>query len=362
MVRNEPFPVAADQYSTNGSFGVLDGDGSTLFRLWNEFDSSQSCAPPASPPDAAVAGFAVSQDTRTLAMVDAAGVVQLRAVDSSGEVAAPWAVVETGIAANEQNISIAVANGASRVAVQGRVPTTSDPSLTSRLVVADIAGAALTIVRDVPRMNGPLAISPNGTWVAFQDGDYTTDSSSVVLDGSSGVPVVSVTAGQIDSFSPDSQQLAVVAGGAVHVWDLASRVQATTYAIPGAAIAWAALSPNWALLGGLVSPVPYSSDGIVAEVWHPQDGSVVHQIGQQRDLQSPPRFDTSSAYVAALTFNAHTIGTNWSAWHVWSVADGTEIRAFPLTAATASTEPFAFLIGGRRILTRAGTAIAVWCR
>jgi hypothetical protein len=114
------------------------------------------------------------------------------------------------------------------------------------------------------------------------------------------------------------------------------------------------------LLGGALNSIPYSDDAANALVWHPEDGRVVRQIGNQRDLWSAPRFDTSNTVVAAVAYATHTLATDWSAWHIWSVADGGELRTFPLSS--AYSEPLAILPGGSRVLTRAGTAVAVWCR
>ena len=360
VVRREPFPIADAQFSADGLFGVASGSGATLFHLWGEFDSSTSCAPAASPPGAAVAGFAVSQDARTLAMVDATGVVQLRAVDLSGGVLPPSTSVETGVAAYANNISVAVANGGRRVAVEGRAPETSEWSTASRLVVADTAEVTPLLVRDVPRVAGPLVLSPDGAWVAFQDGDYTSDTRAVAVSVDRGTTAFSSIAGTVDSFSADSRQLAVSWGGTMQVWDVAGSAETAVYTMPALAISHAALSPDWSLIGGALNSIPYSSDKAAALVWHPEDGSVVHPIGNERDLWGAPRFDTSNAIVAAVAYATHTLGTDWSAWHVWSIADGAELRMFPLSS--ASTEPFAILPGGSRLLTRAGTAVAVWCR
>ena len=360
MVRNQRFPIAGAQFSADGRFGVSAGDGAALFHLWSEADTTTSCSPPASPPDAAIAGFAVSQDARTLAMVDAAGVVQLSAVDAIGAVYPPWTRVETGVAPWLQNIAIAVANGGTRVAVQGHVPTTSDWAQLSRLVVADTTQGTLRIVRDVPRLTGALAISPDSAWVGFQDGDYTGPSRSVVLSVATGATMLSLPSGLIDSFSPDSKQLAVAASGAFQAWDVATGAAAMAYSVPDSTFARAALSPDWSLMGGIVSPNPYSADKLAATVWHAQDGSIVRQIGRDGSFYIAPRFDTANTIVASFSYEAHTLGTDWFARRVWSVTDGTQLRAFPLSSAI--TEPFAILPGGQRLLTRAGTAVAVWCR
>jgi WD40 repeat protein len=359
MVRDEPFSTANAQFSFDGRYGLVDGTGPTLFRLWGEADPTVSCAPPASAADTAMAGFAVSQDARTLATVDAAGVVQLRPVDLSGQIGGPWATVETGVVGSAQPISIGVSTGGARVAVQGGVPGLAPGAQASRLVVADTADGTLRIVQDVPRAPGTLALSPDGAWVAYQDGDYTTGIRAIVLSVDDGGAVRSFTDGQIDSFSPDGRQLAVTSGGAMLAFDVASGGRSTTYSISGSTMSYAAMSPDWSLMGGVLEPIPYSWDDAVAAIWRPQDGSVVHQIGQQHDLWGTPRVDTSDAIVAAIVYGTHNVGTDWMAWHVWSVADGTELRAFPLGG---YDQPFAILPAGRRLLTRAGTAIAAWCR
>jgi len=164
----------------------------------------------------------------------------------------------------------------------------------------------------------------------------------------------------IDSFSPDSRQVAVNVGGAVQAMDVATGVAATTYSVAGMTYARTALSPDWSLMGGVLAPIPYGADQLASTLWHPQDGSIVRKIGDARYFDTPPRFDTANAIVAAFSFENHTLGTNWSAWHVWSVTDGTALRTFPMSS--SPTEPFAILPGGQRLLTRAGTAVAVWCR
>jgi hypothetical protein len=241
----------------------------------------------------------------------------------------------------------------------GHVPTASDSPYLSRVVVADTNDGALRIVRDVPRAPGPLAISPDGAWVAFQDGDYTGSSRSVVLSTATGATMLSLANGSIDSFSPDNQRVAVSVSGAMQAFDIATGVAATTYSVAGMTTTRTALSPDWSLMGGVLAPVPYGGDRLASTVWRPQDGSIVNRIGSDSVFGAPPRFDTTNAIVAALSFEGHALGTNWSAWHVWSVTDGTALRAFPMSS---SAEPFAILPGGQRVLTRAGTAVAVWCR
>jgi WD40 repeat protein len=360
VVRREAFPIADAQFSADGRFGVAPGSGATLFQLWDEPGSAVSCAPAASPPGAAVGGFAVSQDARTLAMVDVSGVVQLRAVDLSGGVLPPSTSVETGVAAYANNISVAVANGGGRVAVAGRPSGTSEWSTVSRVIVADAAEATPSLVHDVPHPAGPLALSPDGAWVAFRDGDGGGELSAVAVSVDSGMTALSISGGTIDSFSADSRQLAIPWGGTMQVWDVAASAETAIYTMPGLSISYAALSPDWSLLGGALNSIPYSDDAANALVWHPEDGRVVRQIGNQRDLWSAPRFDTSNTVVAAVAYATHTLATDWSAWHIWSVADGGELRTFPLSS--AYSEPLAILPGGSRVLTRAGTAVAVWCR
>ncbi len=353
----ELFAVADAEFSADGRFGVAGGDGRWLFELWSESDRSVPCAPAAATPDAAIAGFAASQDGRTLALVDVDGLLQVRAVDGSRGVGPPWTTVQTGVF-GPNGVKVAVANGGGRVAVQGS-PTASPARELSRLVVVDTANGTPLLTRDIPRVTGSLALSPDGAWVAFQDGDYTSPSPARALSVASGATALSVSGGQIDSFSPNSDWLAVAANGAMQVWDLASGVQANTYSLPGLSTYNIALSPDWSMMGGWVEPSGTGWDQQAVLVWRPQDGTVVQQIGKQLDVDGPPRFDTSNTVVAGVMPGVHTLGTNWDAWHVWSVADGTVLRVFPMSS---RSEPLAFLPGGSRLLTRAGTGVAVWCR
>src|SRR4029079_8081986 len=150
------------------------------------------------------------------------------------------------------------------------------------------------------------------------------------------------------------------ASGAFQAWDVATGAAAMAYSVPDSTFARAALSPDWSLMGGIVSPNPYSADKLAATVWHAQDGSIVRQIGRDGSFYIAPRFDTANTIVASFSYEAHTLGTDWFARRAWSVTDGTQLGAFPLWSAI--TEPFAILPGGQRLLTRAGTAVAAWCR
>jgi len=359
-VRHEPFPIADPQFATDGRVGVTAGSGPALFHFWGESNESISCAPAADAPGTAIAGFAASQDAATLAMVDATGAVQVRTVDAAtSEVRPPWTGAESGLVPYAGTISISVANGGGYVAVQGGTSSAS-AALTSRVVVLDTRTGRALLARDVLRAAGPIAISPDGVWVAFQDGDYTTDSRAVALSVNDGTTKVSVTAGSIAAFSPESQQLAVAAGGVMQVWDLPTGVQATTYAISGSSTADMALSPDWSLMGGVVSTIPYAWDHAAALVWHPQDGGIVGPIGNLHDLKLPPHFDTANTIAATVLWGMHTLGVDWDSWYVWSLTDATELRVFATSA--RYNEPLVMLPGGQRLLTAAGTGVAVWCR
>jgi hypothetical protein len=116
------------------------------------------------------------------------------------------------------------------------------------------------------------------------------------------------------------------------------------------------------MMGGWVEPSASASDWSQqsVQVWRPQDGMVMQQIGQQLDYDGTPRFDSANSAVAMFVTGMHTLGTNWNAWRVWSTSTGTLLRLFPMSS--SSDEPLAFTPGGLRLLTRAGTGIAVWCR
>ncbi len=56
----------------------------------------------------------------------------------------------------------------------------------------------------------------------------------------------------------------------------------------------------------------------------------------------------------------HTLATNWYALFVYDLPGATERRMFRATASDG--EPVLTFAGGNRILTRLGSALALWCR
>ena len=89
-------------------------------------------------------------------------------------------------------------------------------------------------------------------------------------------------------------------------------------------------------------------------------GSVAQSLGVSLDLRGRPQFDPSGTVVGLFPFAAHTFSTDWYAWEIWSVLGGGEMRVFAATA--DSREPLLAFANGQRLLTRAGSALAVWCR
>jgi hypothetical protein len=305
--------------------------------------------------------MALSPDGKTLALVDGAGVAELRAIDGAGTVVRPWAHVGFGLEPVYGVTTIAVANGGVRVAAQG-VPTGAAPALYTqgmpRVVVVDVASGKIPVSRDVARADGRLALSPDGAWVAFVTGsDASRTLTAIGVD--TGDPALALPDQQADSFSPDSKRLAVVAADGMQIWDLATGAVDTTYGMGGAQLRNAALSPDWSVMGGIVIPVdPMQWSQYAARVWRPVDGSPVSKIGMVTDFDYPPRFDPSGAIMVTTLYTIHTVGSTWYAPHVWSVATGAELRVFG-TSVPNDMIPFA---GGDRLLTRAGTGIAIWCR
>jgi WD40 repeat protein len=367
--RREVFPIAQPSFSADGRYGASDGTGAALFQLWREDDTSVRCEPAADVPATGIAGMALSPDGRTLALADLAGTVQLHAVGESGDIGPAGTRVVTGAAADANDISISVANGGRRVAVLGRpltVGTVPNPGMPSRVVVVDTADGRPLLARDVDSWGGRVALSPDGAWVAFQDGSYP-DRVLTAISVDTGATTLSLPAGSVGefaSFSPDSKRLAVAMGsamsGGMAIWDLATGLLTTTYALDGSSVNELGLSPDWSVMAGVVSTIPHRWEDQVTLIWHPQDGSVVSQIGRYTDMQGPPTFDASNAIVAAFLHVTHTLSTDWYAWRVWSVADGAELRMF--TTSNGFREPLLALPGGSQLLTRAGTALARWCR
>jgi WD40 repeat protein len=365
--RREPFAIGRPEFSADGRYGATDdGTGVTLFHLWREGDASHLCAPAAAPPGTAIGGMALSQDGKTLALVNLAGIVQLHDVTDSGEVGPARATVVTAVEADASDSAVAVANGGTRVAVRGHPSSTTgmpDLGVVSRVVVADSAGRLL-FARHVGRSVGRLALSPDGTSVAFPDAN-AADSHQIAVAVDTGATLLSfpVAKGyQIDSFSPDSKRLAVASGDGISVWDLASGAYAGTYARTGSSLHFPGLSPDWSMMASVVVTPPGAWDKPPPMlVWHSEDGSVVREIGGSvSSLEAPPLLDLSNAVVATFQFVTHTLGGNWYAWHVWSVADGAELRAFSITSDWR--EPLLALPGGRQLLRREGPVASLWCR
>lgn len=353
--RRVPFQIANPSFTADGRYGVSDGTGAALFHLWREDEPFDDCAPAAAPPEAAIAGIALSQDGKTLATADRAGTVQLRAVSEGGDVGRGSATIVSGVAADYYfGVSVAVANGGGRIAVQGSPPGAATmPTLEgkSRVVVVDAANPTPLLTRTVKRSSGRLALSPDGAWVAFQDGTTEGGTLNAVPVDTAATALSFPVSAQIDSFSPDSKLLAMSGT----IWELATGNLVTTYALDGTTVAHLGLSPDWSVIGGVQLADPWA--GLV---WHPGDASVISRLGTYMTVESPLVFDTSGAIVATFLLGTHTLGTNWTGWHVWSVADGTEQRVFAMSSSYG--EPLLVLSGGARLLTRAGSALAAWCR
>jgi hypothetical protein len=218
------------------------------------------------------------------------------------------------------------------------------------------------VSRDVARADVRFALSPDGAWVAFDDGPYEARTlSAIAVDtGATALFLRDGAIRAVDSFSPDSKRLALAGPGGMEIWDLGAATVATTYAIAGMHLRNYALSPNWSSMGGIVIASPFDWNQYAATVWRPADGSVVQYFGSPMDFDSPPRFDPTAAIMAASMFVAHTSSGDWHAWHVWSVATGAPLGTF--AAFREADEPLIPFAGGNRILTRAGSALAVWCR
>src|SRR5262249_45215360 len=147
--------------------------------------------------------------------------------------------------------------------------------------------------RDIDRVDDRLALSGDGQWVAYVDGDWNTYGPTVTAVDT-GTTTLSLSgkagaAGQIDSFSPDSRSLAVAAGDGIEIWDVASGTRTTTYALPGWSVGNAGLSPNWSTAGAAVLPLrdptaPNVFTPFTTLLWRPADGSVVQSLGTSLNL------------------------------------------------------------------------------
>jgi len=364
VLRRSLFQIARPTFSADGRYGVSSGAGA-MFRLWGEADATARCAPPTPTLQKAVAGVAVSPDGKTLATVDGRGIAELRAIDDAGTFGRAWNTIDVGISPNSVHTALAVANGGARVAARG-LPAASAPSLQanaqSRVIVVDVASGRTPVSRDVARTDVGFALSPDGAWVAFDDGPTEARTlSAVAVD--TGAPALFLRDGAIrtvDSFSPDSKRLALAAPAGMEIWDLAAGTLATTYAIADKHLRNYALSPNWSSMGGIVISSPFDLDHYMATVWRPSDGYALRSFGTRMDFDSPPRFDPTAAIMAASMFVVHTSEGDWHAWHVWFVANGVQLRQF--TPSNDVNEPLVAFARGNRLLTRAGSALAVWCR
>jgi hypothetical protein len=157
----------------------------------------------------------------------------------------------------------------------------------------------------------------------------------------------------------------VDASDGIEIWDVATGTLTTTYKLPGWSIGDAGLSPSWSTAAATLSPIrapsaPYVYTPPTILFWRPGDGSVVQSLGVSLDLRGRPRFDPSGTVVGLLASMGHNFSTDWDGWQVWSVSSGGQLRVF--AASADSGEPLLPFANGQRLLTRAGSALAVWCR
>ena len=367
VLRQALFPISAPTFSADGRYGVASGGGA-LFHFWRETDATALCAPVAPPAGAAVATMALSPDGRTLGLERADGAVELRPVDQSGEVGALQATVATGFVP-PHFATMRIANGGARMAVEGTPdPVASDPATSpSNVGVFDDTGQLL--IAPAISSDGPpwlhLALSPDGGELAYVTGDLSgqqlavasVDSNAVIFTTPLGPPLDGV-----DSFSADGTRLALPALDGMEIWRLADGQEESVVG-NGGGPAWAsAFSSGWTYLAEPTFPqngagVSYVSPYL--SIWNPATATELARI-DPLDLDSPARVDDSGTIVVADEMVTHTLATSWYALFVYDLPSATERRMFRTTSSEG--EPVLTFAGGNRILTRLGSALALWCR
>ncbi len=370
LVRQAAFPISAPSFSADGRYGVASG-GSALFHLWREADATPLCAPLAPPAGAAVVTMALSPDGRTLGLERTDSAVELRPVADSGDIGAPRTTVVTGFTP-PYFPAIRVANGG-RLAVQG----TPDPvgpygaTSPSNVGVFDDTSQLLFAAAIYPYGLFHLALSPDGKEVAYVTGSPTVplgetgqqlavasvDSNAVIFTIPFGAPFDS----SIDSFSADGTRIALPAEDGIEIWRLADGQKEEAIGDLAGDQTWAAsFSPSWTYLAAPTFP-PDSSPLYTQpylEIWN-RAGADVARI-TPLDLDSPAWVDDTGSIVVADELVTHTLANSWYALVVYDLPSGTERRMFHTTASEG--EPVLTLAGGTRIVTRLGSALAVWCR
>jgi hypothetical protein len=231
------------------------------------------------------------------------------------------------------------------------------------VVVVERASGRTLMSRDVSAATPRLRLSGDGKWVAFVGTTSGGNTPTVLsVDGDAADLPFGVGYGQIDSFSADGSSFAIESGAGIELWDLATATHETTWGLTGFGVSGATLSPDWSLAVGTVWPasMPSASDQRVLTIWRPKDGTTVAILGTSLDVGARPIFDPSAAIVAGNRRGMHTLSTDWNAWQVWSADTGAVLRVFASSSDPA--DPLLPFAGGARLLTRLGSAFALWCR
>lgn len=366
VLRQVAFPISAPTFSADGRYGASSGGGSALFHLWRETDATALCGPAAPPAGAAVATVALSPDGRTLGLGRADGTVELHDIELNGEVGPLQGTVATGFIQPVYS-ALRLANHGTRMAVVG---TLNPVELRSKVGVFDQTGRML-FGRPISPYGPPelqLALSPDGGEVAYVDGGggivdaqqinaASVDSNAVIFTKPLAGPLTG-----IDSFSADGSRLALPAVDGMEIWRLSDGQEEAAVGSGGGQTWAVAFSPSWKYLAeptfpptglGIPDILPY------LEIWDPVTGSELARI-DQLDLDSSARVDDTGTVVVADEMVTHTLVTSWYAPFVYDLASATETRMFRTTS--DEWEPALPFAGGARIVTRLGSALALWCR
>jgi len=339
-------------WTADGGFGAgtSAADG-LLFHMWAEPDVTQICAPQGADNPAAIVTTGASPDAQWLALGRADGVVDIATAGTSNDAVSASVQTQLGSLA-----TVDLSAGAARVAAMAAmaVPNVGQPTQ-----VFEVPSAAPLLMSQVFGSGSRIALSPDGQSLAFAAGDVFA-ASVLAIDVDSGATRLTVTGAigvRPDRFSPDSGRLGVVTGNGVDAWRLSDQMLDATYPGGGLSVFNAALSPDWSVVGGILSPAQTFG------VWRTVDRVRILNLPNAFNSPGVAGFSTNGLIVGARLFTLHTHATDFSAIAVVDVPTGQTMRLFGAASTGAPSSRHLYIgAAGARIYTLESPVVAVWCR